>query len=681
MTQSVSDRLRSLRSQLHHHNMRYHALDDPEISDAEYDALFQVLVGLEKDHPDLVTPDSPTQRVGASPIEGFEQVKHLRAMLSLDNAFSDDDVTAFHQRTCERLNATSIRYCVEPKIDGVAISLLYESGKLARAATRGDGTVGEDVTHNVRTIESVPLVLQGSGYPELLEVRGEIYLARSVFNSLNERLQVKGEKPFANPRNAAAGSLRQLDSRLTASRKLTMFAYSVGETGGVPLQYSSHFETLQGLRYWGFRINPLIEQVVDDVGCATFYKKISKARSSLDYDIDGVVIKVDDLASQASLGVLTRTPRWATARKFPAEQGVTILENVEFQVGRTGAVTPVARLLPISVGGVIISNATLHNFDEIKRLGVAIGDRVVIERAGDVIPKIVRVELAAVSSQRKSIDIPQHCPECNALLSQSPAEVVLRCPETLTCPAQLREGLKHFVSRGAMDIEGLGEKVIDQLMEAGLVGQPADLYRLTFDEVVELDRFAEKSAQNLIGAIDQSKQTTLAKFIYALGIPEVGEATAQALESHFGSLEQVRDASELALEQVQDVGPIVAGKIRHFFDHPKSSNVVDQLLELGVVWEDVQPIDEADAPLLGQTWVITGSFEAFSRDELKRTLQSLGAKVTGSVSKKTDMLAAGSEAGSKLSKATALGVPVLDSDALLDRLQKLGAWPASSGER
>ena len=415
MTQSVSDRLRSLRSQLHHHNMRYHALDDPEISDAEYDALFQALVGLEKDHPDLVTSDSPTQRVGASPIEGFEQVKHLRAMLSLDNAFSDDDVTAFHERTCERLNATSIRYCVEPKIDGVAISLLYESGKLARAATRGDGTVGEDVTHNVRTIESVPLVLQGSGYPELLEVRGEIYLARSVFSSLNERLQVKGERPFANPRNAAAGSLRQLDSRLTASRKLTMFAYSVVETGGVPLQYPSHFETLQGLRYWGFRINPLIEQVVDDVGCASFYKKISKARSSLDYDIDGVVIKVDDLASQASLGVLTRTPRWAMARKCPAEQGVTILENVEFQVGRTGAVTPVARLVPISVGGVMISSATLHNFDEIKRLGVAIGDRVVIERAGDVIPKIVRLELAAESSERKSIDIPQHCPECNAL--------------------------------------------------------------------------------------------------------------------------------------------------------------------------------------------------------------------------------------------------------------------------
>ena len=661
--------------------MRYHALDDPEISDAEYDALFQALIALEKDHPDLVTPDSPSQRVGAPPTDGFEQVTHLRPMLSLDNAFSDEDVTAFHERTCERLNTSSVRYCVEPKIDGVAISLLYEAGKLVRAATRGDGSVGEDVTHNVRTIESVPLVLQGDGYPDLLEVRGEIYLARSVFRSLNEGLEAKGEKPFANPRNAAAGSLRQLDSRLTALRRLTMFAYSVGETGGSPLPYSSHFETLQGLKHWGFRINPLIQSVDDDIGCAAFYEMISAARQTLDYDIDGVVIKVDDLASQTALGVLTRTPRWATARKFPAEQGVTVLENVEYQVGRTGAVTPVARLAPISVGGVMISNATLHNFDEIKRLGVAIGDRVVIERAGDVIPKIVRLESAAEPSVRRAVEIPEHCPECNAHLSQSPSEVVLRCPESLTCPAQLREGLKHFVSRGAMDIDGLGEKVIDQLMEEGLVGQPADLYRLTFDQVVALDRFAKKSAQNLIDAIDRSKQTTLAKFIYALGIPEVGEATAQALETHFGSLEPVRVASEGALEQVPDVGPIVASKIRRFFDHPQLANVVDQLLELGVVWRDVQPVDEADAPLLGETWVITGSFDAFSRDDLKRILQSLGAKVTGSVSKKTDMLAAGSEAGSKLAKATALGVPVLERDALMDRLAQLGAWAQSGDEQ
>jgi DNA ligase (NAD+) len=661
--------------------MRYHALDDPEISDAEYDALFQALIALEKDHPDLVTPDSPSQRVGAPPTDGFEQVTHLRPMLSLDNAFSDVDVTAFHERTCERLNTSSVRYCVEPKIDGVAISLLYEAGKLVRAATRGDGSVGEDVTHNVRTIESVPLVLQGDGYPDLLEVRGEIYLARSVFRSLNEGLEAKGEKPFANPRNAAAGSLRQLDSRLTASRRLTMFAYSVGETGGAPLPYSSHFETLQGLKHWGFRINALIQSVVDDAGCAAFYQMISEARPTLDYDIDGVVIKVDDLASQTALGVLTRTPRWATARKFPAEQGITVLENVEYQVGRTGAVTPVARLAPISVGGVMISNATLHNFDEIKRLGVAIGDRVVIERAGDVIPKIVRLESAAEPSARRAIEIPDYCPECNAHLSQSPSEVVLRCPESLTCPAQLREGLKHFVSRGAMDIDGLGEKVIDQLMEEGLVGQPADLYRLTFDQVVALDRFAKKSAQNLIDAIDRSKQTTLAKFIYALGIPEVGEATAQALETHFGSLEPVRVASEGALEQVPDVGPIVASKIRRFFDHPQLAKVVDQLLELGVVWQDVQPVDEADAPLLGETWVITGSFDAFSRDDLKRILQSLGAKVTGSVSKKTDVLAAGSEAGSKLAKAAALGVTVLDNDELLDRLAQLGAWPQSGEEQ
>ena len=661
--------------------MRYHALDDPEITDAEYDALFQALIALERDHPDLITPDSPSQRVGAPPTAGFEQVSHLRPMLSLDNAFSDEDVTAFHERTCERLNATSVRYCVEPKIDGVAISLLYESGKLVRAATRGDGSVGEDVTHNVRTIESVPLVLQGDGYPDLLEVRGEIYLARSVFRSLNAGLEAKGEKPFANPRNAAAGSLRQLDSRLTASRRLTMFAYSVGETGGAPLPYSSHFETLQGLKHWGFRINPLIQSVDDDIGCAAFYEMISVARPTLDYDIDGVVIKVDDLASQTALGVLTRTPRWATARKFPAEQGVTVLENVEYQVGRTGAVTPVARLAPISVGGVMISNATLHNFDEIKRLRVAIGDRVVIERAGDVIPKIVRLESAAEPSVRRAIEIPEHCPECNARLSQSPSEVVLRCPESLTCPAQLREGLKHFVSRGAMDIDGLGEKVIDQLMEEGLVGQPADLYRLTFDQVVALDRFAKKSAQNLIDAIDRSKQTTLAKFIYALGIPEVGEATAQALETHLGGLEPVRVASEGALEQVPDVGPIVASKIRRFFDHPQLAKVVDQLLELGVVWQDVQPVDEADAPLLGETWVITGSFEAFSRDDLKRILQSLGAKVTGSVSKKTDMLAAGSEAGSKLARATALGVPVLERDALMDRLAQLGAWPQNGEEQ
>ena len=661
--------------------MRYHALDDPEISDAEYDALFQALIALEKNHPDLVTPDSPSQRVGAPPTDGFEQVTHLRPMLSLDNAFSDEDVTAFHERTCERLNTSSVRCCVEPKIDGVAISMLYEAGKLVRAATRGDGSVGEDVTHNVRTIESVPLVLQGDGYPNLLEVRGEIYLARSVFRSLNEGLEAKGEKPFANPRNAAAGSLRQLDSRLTASRRLTMFAYSVGETGGAPLPYSSHFETLQGLKHWGFRINPLIQSVADDTGCAAFYQMISVARPTLDYDIDGVVIKVDDLASQTALGVLTRTPRWATARKFPAEQGVTVLENVEYQVGRTGAVTPVARLAPISVGGVMISNATLHNFDEIKRLGVAIGDRVVIERAGEVIPKIVRLESAAEPSVRRAVEIPEHCPECNARLSQSPSEVVLRCPESLTCPAQLREGLKHFVSRGAMDIDGLGEKVIDQLMEEGLVGQPADLYRLTFDQVVALDRFAKKSAQNLIDAIDRSKQTTLAKFIYALGIPEVGEATAQALETHFGSLEPVRVASEGALEQVPDVGPIVASKIRRFFDHPQLANVVDQLLELGVVWQDVQPVDEAEAPLLGETWVITGSFDAFSRDDLKRILQSLGAKVTGSVSKKTDMLAAGSEAGSKLARATALGVPVLERDALMDRLAQLGAWPQNGEEQ
>mgnify|MGYP003330818685 CR=1 FL=1 len=673
MTLPLSDELRELKAQLHYHNMQYHALDDPKISDADYDALFQKLLTLESAHPELVTPDSPSQRVGAPPLEGFQQVSHLRPMLSLDNAFSDDDVSAFHSRTKDRLGVAAVQYCAEPKIDGVAISLVYESGSLARAATRGDGSVGEDVTQNVKTIESVPLVLQGHAYPDLLEVRGEVYLARSVFQEMNDRLEANGEKPFANPRNAAAGSLRQLDSRLTATRKLTMFAYSVGEVS-TSLPHTSHFETLQALKAWGFRINPLIQRVENDSGCRAFYESIAAQRDVLDYDIDGVVLKVDDLEQQSVLGLLTRTPRWAVARKFPAAKGVTRLENVEFQVGRTGAITPVARLAPVTVGGVVISNATLHNFDEIERLGIAIGDRVVIERAGDVIPKVVRQESKGVDNERRVIHPPSECPACGARLTQGDDEVVLRCTNSLSCPAQRRERLRHFVSRGAMDIDGLGEKVIDQLMTAGLVQGPADLYRISFDEVVILDRFATKSAENLIASIERSKQTTLAKFIYALGIPEVGEATAQALAAHFGHMEALREADEEALLQVQDVGPVVASKISGFFREPTLAALVDQLIALGVSWPKVEH-STGDGPLKGQTWVITGSFADFSRDELKGLLQSLGAKVAGSVSKKTDCLAAGQDAGSKLSKAVSLGVSVVESDALMTQLEAWGVWP------
>ncbi len=675
MTLSLSDELRELRAQLHHHNMQYHALDDPQISDADYDALFQKLLTLEAAHPELVTPDSPSQRVGAPPLEGFQQVAHLRPMLSLDNAFSDDDVSAFHLRTKDRLGVAAVQYCAEPKIDGVAISLVYESGSLARAATRGDGSVGEDVTQNVKTIESVPLVLQGHDHPDLLEVRGEVYLARSVFHEMNVRLEANGEKPFANPRNAAAGSLRQLDSRLTATRKLTMFAYSVGEVS-TSLPHTSHFETLQALKAWGFRINPLIQRVENDSGCQAFYESIAAQRDVLDYDIDGVVLKVDDLEQQSALGLLTRTPRWAVARKFPAAKGVTTLQNVEFQVGRTGAITPVARLAPVTVGGVVISNATLHNFDEIERLGIAIGDRVVIERAGDVIPKVVRLESKGVDTERRLIHPPGECPACGARLTQGDDEVVLRCANSLSCPAQLRERLRHFVSRGAMDIDGLGEKVIDQLMTAGLVQGPADLYRIRFDDVVVLDRFAAKSAENLIASIERSKQTTLAKFIYALGIPEVGEATAQALAAHFGHVEALREAEEDALIQVQDVGPVVASKISGFFKEPTLATLVDRLIALGVSWPKVEH-STAEGPLKGQTWVITGSFADFSRDELKGLLQSLGAKVAGSVSKKTDCLAAGQDAGSKLSKAVSLGVAVVESDALMTQLEAWGVWPST----
>jgi DNA ligase (NAD+) len=672
LTLSLSDELRELRAQLHHHNVQYHALDDPKISDADYDALFQKLLTLEAAHPELVTPDSPSQRVGAPPLEGFQQVAHLRPMLSLDNAFSDDDVSAFHLRTKDRLGVVAVQYCAEPKIDGVAISLVYESGSLARAATRGDGSVGEDVTQNVKTIESVPLVLQGHGYPDLLEVRGEVYLARSVFQEMNDRLEANGEKPFANPRNAAAGSLRQLDSRLTATRKLTMFAYSVGEVS-TSLPHTSHFETLQALKAWGFRINPLIQRVENDSGCQAFYESIAGQRDVLDYDIDGVVLKVDDLEQQSTLGLLTRTPRWAVARKFPAAKGVTTLQNVEFQVGRTGAITPVARLAPVTVGGVVISNATLHNFDEIERLGIAIGDRVVIERAGDVIPKVVRLESKGADTERLVIHPPSKCPACGEGLTRGDDEVVLRCANTLSCPAQLRERLRHFVSRGAMDIDGLGEKVIDQLMTAGLVQGPADLYRIRFDDVVVLDRFAAKSAENLIASIERSKQTTLGKFIYALGIPEVGEATAQALAAHFGHVEALREAKEDALLQVPDVGPVVASKISGFFREPTLAALVDQLIALDVSWPKVEK-SIGDGPLKGQTWVITGSFADFSRNELKGLLQSLGAKVAGSVSKKTDCLAAGQDAGSKLSKAASLGVTIVESDALMTQLEVWGVW-------
>ena len=670
MTSDVVSRIEALKAALHHHNYQYHALDAPIIADFEYDQLFQALLALEKAHPDLLTKDSPTQRVGSEPLAGFTQIQHALPMLSLDNAFNAVDIADFHERVVERLGQAHVRYCAEPKIDGVAISLLYEGGRFIRAATRGDGLTGEDVSMNARTIEAIPLVLQGEDFPDRLEVRGEVYLAKAVFNDLNQALIEQGEKPFANPRNAAAGSMRQLDSRLTAKRRLTMFAYSVGlvEGGNLP---SEHYELMQQLRVWGFRINPDIEQVKDAAGCQAYFEGLAQRRAHLAYEIDGVVFKVDSLASQAALGFLTRTPRWAIAGKFPAAQGRTRVVDVEFQVGRTGAITPVARLDPVQVGGVVISNATLHNFDEIERLGLHLLDEVIIERAGDVIPKVVRVAASARGLASSPIARPLRCPECQSELVQREDEVILRCTNDLGCPAQQKERIRHFVSRLAMDIDGLGGKVVEQLMKAGLVHNASDLYALEYDQLLTLERFAPTSAKKLIAAIQASKTTNLSRFIYALGIPEVGEATASSLARAFPRLASLMAVDDAALIAVPDVGPVVAAQISAYFNNANNQRLIERLRQLGVVWPESDVLDNQPAPLAGETWVITGTFDAFTRSALKTQLQNFGAKVAGSVSAKTTRLAAGREAGSKLSKAESLGIPVIDEAGLRSLLEQL----------
>ena len=670
MSVEVQARCEVLRELLHAHNHAYHTLDAPTISDSEYDRLFQELLSLESRHPTLKTDDSPTQRIGAPPLKGFKQVQHERPMLSLDNAFNAQDISEFDKRVSERLQVEEVIYCAEPKIDGVAISLLYEQGRFVRAATRGDGLMGEDVTANVKTIDAVPLILQGSDYPVRLEVRGEIYLSKAVFESLNAGLIAAGEKPFANPRNAAAGSLRQLDSRLTAKRRLTMFAYSVGlvEGGGIADQ---HWDVMQQLKTWGFRINADIACVQGPAACQAYFERMAERRAELSYDIDGVVFKVNGLSQQQTLGLLTRTPRWAIAGKFPAAQGTTRVLEVVYQVGRTGAVTPVAKLQPVAVGGVTISNATLHNFDEIDRLGLQLGDTVVIERAGDVIPKVVRVVLTARDSAGRPIEHPQVCPSCGSPLERREAAVVLRCLQGFICPAQQKERIRHFVSRLAMDIDGLGTKVVEQLLEAGVINNPADLFSVTVDELLTLERFAEKSANKLVASIAASKSTTLNRFIYALGIPEVGEATALALANHFGSLEGLMAADETALTEIPDVGPVVATALEAFFREPLNRQLLQQFQDLGVHWPVEVPLIAHELPLADQVWVITGTFSAFGRAELKDRLTALGAKVSGSISKKTSVLAAGEAAGSKLAKAEALRVEVMNEQTLIAMLEEM----------
>jgi len=665
MATSAADRVRELRRQLEYHRHRYYVLDDPEISDNAYDRLFVELKSIEEQHPELITPDSPTQRVAVAPVGELRQVFHHRPMLSLENAFTADDVIAFDRRVRERLeNVERVEYAAEPKFDGLAISLRYESGHLVLAATRGDGTRGEDVTHNVRTIKSLPIELHG-GAPKVLEVRGEVILTIAGFKAMNERALERGEKVFVNPRNAAAGTIRQLDARLAARRPLDAFFYGVGEVDGWKLP-ARHSEVLEQLREWGLKISPLVKTVHGAEGCLEYYRDIGARRASLPYEIDGVVYKVNRFVQQRELGYVARAPRWAIAHKFPAHEENTIVRDVEFQVGRTGALTPVARLEPVFVGGVTVSNATLHNMDEVRRKDVRIGDTVVIRRAGDVIPEIVKVIPERRPATAREVELPAKCPVCGSDVERVEGEAVARCTGGLYCAAQRKESLRHFASRRALDIDGLGAKIIDQLVEAGLVRSPADLYRLRLEQYASLDRMGEKSAANLLAALERSKTTTFARFLYALGIRDVGEATAAALAGHFGSIEALQDASEEAIQEVPDVGPIVAAHVRHFFDQAHNRAAIQALRDVGIHWPAQQPrTAPAGGALSGKTFVITGTLESMSRDEASARILGHGGKVSSSVSKKTSYVVVGAEPGSKLKKAQALGVEVLDEAAFL----------------
>jgi DNA ligase (NAD+) len=661
--EALRRRAAQLRRDIEHHNYRYYILDDPEIPDAEWDRLLRELRALESEHPELVTADSPTQRVGVTPTDEFAEVRHRVPMLSLDNAFTDEDLRAFDRRVRERLGTgDEIDYSAEPKLDGLAISVTYENGVFVRAATRGDGTTGEDVTANVRTIRSLPLHLQGKA-PPLFEARGEVFMPVSGFERLNAEAAKRGEKVFANPRNAAAGSLRQLDPRITAQRPLDIFFYAVGAIEGVALP-PLHSQTLELLRGLGLRVSPEIRRVRSVAGCLEYYAEIGRRRASLAYQIDGVVYKVDSIAAQRALGFVARAPRWAVAHKFPAEEALTQLRDVEFQVGRTGALTPVARLEPVFVGGVTVSNATLHNMDEVIRKDVRIGDSVIVRRAGDVIPEVARVLIERRPATTREVRLPTHCPVCAAPVERDPDAAVARCTGGYRCSAQRKERIRHFASRRALDIEGVGEKLVEQLVDAGLVVTPADLYRLDATTLEKLERMGRKSAENILAALQKSKATTLARFLFALGVRDVGEATAAALAAHFGTLEHLMAADLEGVQRVADVGPVIARHVVEFFGDAANREVVERLRSAGLHWPVVEVPAVGEQPLAGLTFVLTGTLETLQREEAEDALRALGAKAAGSVSKKTSYLVAGRDAGSKLRKAEELGIPVLDEAAL-----------------
>jgi DNA ligase (NAD+) len=669
MSSSISEQINHLRTLLEQHNYNYYVLDTPSIPDAEYDRLLRELSALETQNPEFLSADSPTQKVGGAALSKFEQVAHQVPMLSLDNAFSEDEFTGFNRRIKDRLMSTDeLTFCCEPKLDGLAVSIIYRDGVLVQAATRGDGFTGENITQNVKTIRNVPLKLRGD-FPKELEVRGEVFMDSAGFEKLNSEAQKRGEKVFVNPRNAAAGSLRQLDSKITAKRPLMFYAYSTGlvADGSIP---DDHFQQLEKLTDWGLPLCPETKLVEGPQAALDYYGDILTRRSELKYEIDGVVIKVNNKALQERLGFVARAPRWAIAYKFPAQEEVTQLLDVEFQVGRTGAITPVARLEPVFVGGVTVSNATLHNGDEIARLGVKVGDTVIIRRAGDVIPQITQVVLDRRPADARDIVFPSACPICDSHVEKVEGEAVARCTGGLVCPAQRKQAIKHFASRKALDIDGLGDKIVDQLVDRELIKTPADLFILKQGHFESLERMGPKSAKNLVTALNEAKATTLAKFLYSLGIREAGEATAQNLANHFLTLENIISASVDSLIQVSDVGDIVASHVRGFFDEEHNLAVVNALIEQGIHWPALSAPSEDDQPLAGLTYVLTGTLNTLNRNDAKARLQQLGAKVSGSVSAKTDALVAGEKAGSKLTKAQDLGIDVLTEDDLIELLKK-----------
>lgn len=668
MTQSIAEEIALLRQKIQTYNYNYYTLDAPTVTDAEYDRQIKSLRELEKKHPEYATPDSPSQTVGGTVLEAFSKVQHELPMLSLGNFYSESELIEFIERINNRLKKSNkLTFCVEPKLDGLAISLIYQQGKLIQAATRGDGSVGEDVTHNVKTIKNIPHTLKGGNIPQKLEVRGEVVMPIADFHAFNQLAIVNDTKGFVNPRNAAAGSLRQLDSKLTAQRPLAFYSYGIGiiESGNLA---DSHYQRLQQLKAWGLPITNETTLETGAKGCMTAYTQLLDKRHTLPYEIDGIVYKIDDIALQEKLGFVARAPRWATAHKFPAQEEQTQLLNVEFQVGRTGAITPVAILEPVFVGGVTVSRASLHNADEIQRLQLKIGNTVIIRRAADVIPQIVKALPGTQTT--KDIIFPDTCPVCHSDIERIEGEAIARCTGGLYCAAQRKEAIKYFASRKAMNIDGLGVKVVEQLVNEQLINNPADLFKLTAEQLIPLERMAAKKAENLLNAIQQCKQTTLAKFILALGIREVGDATAKNLAEHFLTLEAIQAADLETLEKVDDVGKIVAQHIVSFFRQTHNQEVIQALLAAGIVWPEIQAEAEQSLPLADKTYVLTGTLTRMDRNEAKQALQELGAKVSGSVSKKTDYVVAGESAGSKLTKAQELGIAILTEEELLSLLEE-----------